>query len=153
MIHQRGLAAAQKAGHQRHRQPAGRGAGRRLEGRGAGISGGCAAAVEQVAGADRRLADPLAVGGGEGVQGPPAGAVAGDDVLDVEGSSASTVCGMRCSMTPPRCRPPITAWIGISGNRRRTSVQTLTMPAWLQALNTTRPRSRTLATSMRSSIR
>ena len=44
------------------------------------------AAVEQVAGADRRLADPLAVGGGEGVQCPPAGAVAGDDVLDIEGS-------------------------------------------------------------------
>ena len=112
------------------------------------------AAVEQVAGADRRLADPLAVGVGERVQRAPAGAVAGDDVAGCRTAlSASTVCGMRCSMTPPRCRPPITAWIGMSGNRRRTSVQTLTMPAWLQALNTTRPRSRTLATSMRSSIR
>ena len=42
--------------------------------------------VEQIAGADGRLADALAIGIGQRMQRPPAGAMAGDEIADVERS-------------------------------------------------------------------
>src|SRR5262249_13043952 len=63
----------------------------------------------------------------------------------------STVSGILRSMTPPRCKPPITVWIGVLGKRALTCVHTLTIPEWEHVLNTIKPRPRTFATSKRSS--
>src|SRR5262249_22553135 len=63
----------------------------------------------------------------------------------------STESGILRSMTPPRCNPPITVWMGVLGNRALTWVQTFTIPECEQVLNTIRPRPRTFATSRRSS--
>ncbi len=91
-LQRRRLPAFEGGGPQRAE---GEGAGRRVVTRSASFrtssapwsrrSGAGHAGVERVGGADGGLADPIAILVGQRMQRPPAGAVAGDDVGDVEG--------------------------------------------------------------------
>jgi len=68
-----------------------------------GFAGG-----ESVACTDSRLADCFAECVGQRMQRAPASTMTGDDVFDAECPQPLYSVGMIASITPPKCRPPIT---------------------------------------------
>ena len=86
--------------------------------------------------------------GGEGVGGPPAGAVRRDEIIRQE--LAQRVAGRpddRLEGGPLRWKPPSTAWIRSSPVSLRTWRRMLTTPECPHPVRTTSPRPRTIATS------
>src|SRR5262245_25015507 len=108
--------------------------------------------VEGVRGADGRLAHCVAEGIGKGVQRAPAGAVAGDDLLDAKRPQALDGLGNDPLHHTAEVQPAHHAVDRNVGKRSRACRHTLTMPACEHAPKTISPRSRTCATSMRSSM-